>query len=69
MTGRDEQWRSLAAEVARMPGTAERLLAAHVDDGTGRCAVCSSGAQAGRYTWPCQLRMVAVRAVEIRDGT
>lgn len=66
MTSREERWRAVAAEVARMPGAAERLLEDHVDDGTGRCAKCSTGGQAGRYIWPCQLCMVAAHALEIR---
>ncbi len=41
------------------PGMAERLLAQHVDDGSGRCAVCTAGNQTGRLTWPCQTRLAA----------
>ncbi len=63
----DVQWRLLAAEVARLPGAAERLLAVHIEDGSGRCRVCSSGTQAGRYVWPCQLHVLATRAVEIQN--
>lgn len=48
--------------IAAMPGMAERLLVAHADDGTGRCAVCSAGAQSGRYVWPCTLRTIALQA-------
>lgn len=62
------QWRLLAIELARMPGAAQRLLAVHMEDGSGRCRVCSSGRQAGRYVWPCQLHLLATRAVEIQDG-
>jgi hypothetical protein len=41
---------------------AERLLAQHVDDGTGRCAVCTAGSQTGRLAWPCQTHMAAAAA-------
>lgn len=61
------QWWLLAAEVARMPGAAERLLAVHTEDGSGRCRVCSSGRQTARYVWPCQLHVLATRAVEIQN--
>ncbi len=32
---------------------AAALLAQHVEDGTGHCRVCSSGAQSGRSRGPC----------------
>ena len=55
--------------IAAEPGMAARLLAEHVDDGAGRCRVCSSGAQAGRHIWPCALRGLAMQARELaRDG-
>lgn len=34
--------------IRSQPGLAERLLAEHIDDGTGRCRVCSAGGQTGR---------------------
>ncbi|MHA6626868.1 hypothetical protein ACU61A_15645 [Pseudonocardia sichuanensis] len=43
-------------------GMAERLLAQHVDDGTGHCRVCSAGPQAGRKVWPCPIRVVTEEA-------
>jgi hypothetical protein len=43
---------------------AARLLTEHVDDGTGRCSVCSQGGQAGHVRWPCQLATAAQRAAE-----
>ncbi|WP_232661910.1 hypothetical protein [Pseudonocardia sp. TRM90224] len=54
---------ALALLISAEPGLADRLLAAHVDDGTGRCALCSSGAQSGRYVWPCTLRSLALEAL------
>jgi hypothetical protein len=44
---------------------AERLLAEHVDDGTGRCRVCPAGPQAGRRIWPCSLYDYARAAAEL----
>ena len=43
-------------------GVAAKLLAEHVDDGSGRCAVCSAGGQTGRVQWPCSLALAAHRA-------
>jgi hypothetical protein len=48
--------------IASETGMAERLLAQHVDDGTGRCAVCTRGSQTGRLAWPCQTQMAAAAA-------
>jgi hypothetical protein len=45
------------------PGMAERLLVEHRDDGTGRCASCRIGGQAGNQRWPCLLRRCAELAV------
>ena len=39
----------------RNPRSVRVLMTRHVDDGTGRCAACTSGAQAGRPLWPCTL--------------
>jgi hypothetical protein len=44
------------------PGVVARLLAEHVDDGTGHCRVCTAGAQAGRQKFPCRLREFAEQA-------
>ena len=48
--------------IRSQPGMAERLLSEHVDDGSGRCRVCSTGGQTGRYRWPCALRRYAEQA-------
>ena len=45
-------------------GLAERLIAAHSDDGRGRCAACLIGAQAGNQPWPCTIR----RCAEVAGG-
>lgn len=54
---------AIVVAIAEMPGMAERLLATHTDDGTGRCVVCSAGAQSGRYVWPCTLCTIAAQAL------
>jgi hypothetical protein len=41
---------------------AARLLAQHIDDGSGRCAICSQGGQVAHVQWPCQLATAARRA-------
>lgn len=48
--------------IARQPGAAERLLAQHLNDGTGHCLVCSAGPQAGRKVWPCPIHEYAQSA-------
>lgn len=68
MLATQSQVDALAAQLARMPGVPERLAVLHHDDGTGRCVVCSGGAQTGRYTWPCSISMVATRAIEMRSS-
>lgn len=52
----------LVALIRSQPGMAERLLAQHRDDGTGRCTACMVGAQSGRLPWPCQIRVAAEAA-------
>ncbi|MGI5128922.1 hypothetical protein ACQEVB_19110 [Pseudonocardia sp. CA-107938] len=54
--------------IAGNPGMAERLARDHADDGTGRCRVCSGGAQSGRYVWPCSLYRAAIKVHESRDA-
>ena len=44
---------------------AARLLAEHVDDGHGRCAVCSVGGQTLRMRWPCSIATTAARALAL----
>jgi hypothetical protein len=53
----------LAAAIALTPGLAARLLAEHVDDGTGRCRRCPLGGQAGHQRWPCRIYDAAYQAV------
>ena len=54
---------ALVVLIRSQPGMAERLLAEHADDGSGRCRICSTGAQTGRYRWPCTIHRCASRAV------
>ncbi len=56
----------LVALIRSQPGMAQRLLAEHADDGSGRCRVCSAGAQAGRYIWPCAIHGYAAEASEVK---
>ena len=49
-------------------GRADRLLAEHVDDTTGHCAVCPAGPQRGRTTWPCRLADYATAAGDLISG-
>jgi hypothetical protein len=55
----------LVALIQAEPGMAQRLLSAHADDGTGRCRICSTGAQTGRFQWPCTIHKRAHQAHEI----
>jgi hypothetical protein len=50
--------------IAGQPGMADRLMREHADDGSGRCTVCSGGAQSGRYLWPCSIYRAAINARE-----
>lgn len=71
MSGYD--WFPLVEVLAEMDGLAARLLERHHDDGSGRCRVCGSGGQTGRYRWPCATRELAVlalaRQAELRLAT
>ncbi len=55
-----------AVELARCPGVPARLIELHVDDGSGRCGICSSGASTGRYHHPCAIRVLASEALVIQ---
>jgi hypothetical protein len=59
-------WARLAAELAKMPELASRLIAEHRDDGRGRCIRCTL---AGRGTpgerWPCGPAALALAALEV----
>jgi hypothetical protein len=61
-TGIDRAVDPLVILIQSEPGMAQRLLAEHTDDGTGRCRVCSTGGQSGRFQWPCTLHRSAADA-------
>jgi hypothetical protein len=61
-----EMMSPLAAAIALAPGLAARLLAEHVDDGTGRCRLCPLGDQAGHQQWPCRIHSAAAEASRAR---
>jgi hypothetical protein len=52
----------LVALIRSEPGMAERLLVEHADDGSGRCKVCTAGAQTLHYRWPCTTQLAAAEA-------
>ena len=49
----------LAALLTAHPVVVERLLAEHIDDGSGRCTVCAQADQTARSRFPCRLRLLA----------
>lgn len=61
-----DRWDTFAEVLSHCGGMATRLVAQHVDDGTGRCIVCSEGGQAGRYTWPCAIRRMSTTALHLQ---
>ncbi|OZM82339.1 hypothetical protein [Pseudonocardia sp. MH-G8] len=58
---------ALAQAFAQQPGMAVRLLSRHVDDGSGRCSVCFTGAHAVRQRWPCQIHWYAIQAQALAE--
>ncbi len=58
----------LVALIMSQPAMAERLVAQHADDGTGHCRCCTSGAQTGRYRYPCDI-LLAVHEAARRHTT
>lgn len=44
---------------------AQTLLREHLDDGSGHCKVCTTGAQSARVTFPCPTYDVASAAASI----
>ncbi len=54
---------ALAETMSSNPGMAAELMRAHVDDGTGHCAGCTS--HSSRPIWPCRLRWYVARANEV----
>ena len=55
----------LVQMILSQSGMAERLMAEHVDDGSGRCLGCPVGGQRGRHSWPCTIRKAALEAQKL----
>jgi hypothetical protein len=51
----------LVTFLAGQPRAVAKLLAQHVDDGTGHCRACRVG-QRGFLSWPCTIYTAAARA-------
>jgi hypothetical protein len=58
----------LTAFLISQPDVAAKLLAQHVNDGHGRCRVCTVGGQHGHMPWPCTLYASALHAMQIIEG-
>ena len=52
----------LVTFLAGQPRAVAKLLAQHVDDGSGHCRACAIGGQRGFQTWPCPIYSAAIRA-------
>jgi hypothetical protein len=52
----------LIALIMSQPRMVDRLEVQHSDDGSGRCRICSAGAQTGRYRYPCPIRVAVDEA-------
>ncbi|MHA6618929.1 hypothetical protein [Pseudonocardia sp. DLS-67] len=59
---------AMADAMMDSPAGIARLLAVHVDDGTGHCRGCPLGAQRGYSSGTCILRAAATLAIERRQG-
>lgn len=58
-----DTWISFVAELATMPDVTTRLLAAHTDDGKGRCRACTTpGRGTPAVRWPCAPAALAIMA-------
>ncbi|MGH3569051.1 MAG: hypothetical protein ACRDRH_24115 [Pseudonocardia sp.] len=55
---------ALAEVIARQRDLVDRVLAEHVDDGSGRCTACPRSGPAEWRRWPCRLRSLATLARE-----
>lgn len=58
----------LARFLIGQPAAVERLLAQHVDDGSGHCRACPLG-QRGFMTSPCTIRNAAELAARSLNST
>lgn len=62
-----EAFAELVTLMVNNPNMPEDLMRQHADDGTGRCLLCSAGAQTGRYVWPCQIYRAAEQAARLTN--
>ncbi len=54
----------LVESIARQRELVDRVLAEHVDDGTGRCMACPRSGRPEWQRWPCRLHSLAALAHE-----
>lgn len=57
----------LVALIIAEPGMAERILAVHIDDNTGRCAGCVQHDRPAA-AHPCVIRNHALHALDTREA-
>ena len=57
----------LVALINGEPGMAERILAVHIDDSTGRCAGCVQHDRPAA-SHPCVIRNHALHAISVREA-
>ncbi|ANY05017.1 hypothetical protein AFB00_00240 [Pseudonocardia sp. HH130630-07] len=53
--------------LVRYPDLLESLLTEHVKDGIGGCSACPPP-RTGRRRWPCNVLLLAIRAVRILEA-
>ncbi|MGH3566969.1 MAG: hypothetical protein ACRDRH_13240 [Pseudonocardia sp.] len=58
----------LVESIARQRELVDRVLAEHVDDGSGRCTACPRSGRVEWRRWPCRLHSLAVLAWETLDA-
>ena len=58
----------IVALIGDNPAGIEKLLAEHVDDGTGHCRRCPLPGQRGFDSWPCLHHVAASLATEQPSG-
>jgi hypothetical protein len=64
MSGTESDTLALIVALIGNPAGIEKLLAEHVDDGTGHCRRCPLPGQRGFDSWPCIHHVAAALAAE-----
>ncbi|MGI9002605.1 MAG: hypothetical protein ACR2GH_13200 [Pseudonocardia sp.] len=64
MTALPPPSQALVESIARQRELVDRVLAEHVDDGTGHCTACPHRWRAEWRRWPCRLHSLATLAHE-----